>query len=175
MTQGRFPNKLKSAIVIPIFKKGDSTHAENYRPISILSNISKIFEKVMYKRIYNFLESHNIISDTQFGFRQNHSTEHALIHFVDFVTKALEDDQHSVGVYLDTKKAFDSVNHSLLLKKLIKYGIRGKCAELIEDYLKGRTQKVKIGNSLSTPKDITCGIPQGSVLGPLLFMYINDS
>ena len=175
MTQGRFPNKLKSAIVIPIFKKGDSTHAENYRPISILSNISKIFEKVMYKRIYNFLESHNIISDTQFGFRQNHSTEHALIHFVDFVTKALEDDQHSVGVYLDTKKAFDSVNHSLLLKKLIKYGIRGKCAELIEDYLKGRTQKVKIGNSLSTPKDITCGIPQGSVLGPLLFIvYIND-
>ena len=175
LTQGRFPNKLKSAIVIPVFKSGDKTQPQNYRPISIISNISKIFEKVIYRRIYNFLESHKIISPTQFGFRKHHSTEHALIHCVDFVTKALEDNKHSLGVYLDTRKAFDSVNHSILVKKLTKYGIRGKCAELIEDYLSGRTQKVKINDTVSKPKHVTCGIPQGSVLGPLLFIiYIND-
>ena len=94
---------------------------------------------------------------------------------MDFVTKALEDNKHSLGVYLDTRKAFDSVNHSILVKKLSKYGMRGKCAELIQDYLTGRTQKVKINETVSKPKHVTCGIPQGSVLGPLLFIiYIND-
>ena len=104
LQQGKFPENLKSALVIPIFKGGDKTLHQNYRPISLISNISKIIERVLHKRIYDFFESLRLISKTQFGFRKGHSTEHAVIYFMDYVTKHLENGKHVIGLYLDTKK-----------------------------------------------------------------------
>ena len=177
---GIFPDDLKIATVTPIFKAGDKTNPGNYRPISVISTISKIIEKCIYKRLMAFINNLNILSETQFGFRTKHSTEHALLNFVDFATSELEQGNNVLGIYLDIKKAFDSVNYIILFKKLDKYGIRGKPLELIKSYLSNRCQRVKLidpnGNKiLSDEKAINCGVPQGSVLGPLLFLlYVND-
>lgn len=173
--EGKFPENLKSALVVPIYKSGDKTLPQNYRPISLLSNVSKIIEIVLHKRIYDFLESENLISKTQFGFRKGHSTEYAVIYFMEYVTKQLKDGRHVIGLYLDTKKAFDSVNHGVLLSKMSKCGLRGNCHKLVKDYLLNRTQAVRVSDSLSSYRNIKCGIPQGSVLGPLLFLiFLND-
>ena len=173
--QGVFPNALKMAQVIPIHK-GDEKHlAQNYRPISILNCISKLLERLMQKRLYKFLEKHDLMYPLQFGFRRKHSTNQALIEVTEKIKEALDSGQTSLGIYLDIKKAFDTVNHNIMLKKMYHYGIRGTVYNWFKSYLSHRTQYVKVNGCNSHIDTIQTGVPQGSVLGPLLYiMYVND-
>ena len=172
---GIFPDLCKVAKVIPVFKKDDPLNCLNYRPISLLPVFSKIFEKVIYKRMYEYLEKNKLIYNCQFGFRANHSTNHALISMTEKL-KTLLDSKHIVaGVYIDLEKAFDTVNHEILCDKLNYYGLRGKINQLIKSFLSNREQFVYINGYESPKEKVTYGVPQGSTVGPLLFLlYIND-
>ena len=161
--KGIFPDELKIAKVIPIFKSGNKDLIENYRPISILSVFTKVFEKVMYKHLINFVDKNDILYNYQFGFRKQHSIKHAVITLVEKITTALDKDKIVVGCFLDLKKAFDTVNHRILISKLRKYGIRGHILQWFESYLKNRKQFVRIKNFKSQIKSIACGVPQGSI------------
>ena len=175
LTYGKVPLKLKIAKVVPIYKKGPKESLNNYRPISLLTSISKILERLVYKRTLRFLISCKILSNSQFGFRQKHSTTHALLSFIDKVAHAIDDMSHTIGVFLDFSKAFDTIDHEILLYKLSHYGIRGQALAWFRDYLTARKQFVSINGQDSPMKLISCGVPQGSLLGPLLFiLYIND-
>ena len=172
---GVFPSVLKTAKVVPVFKKDSKLNYSNYRPISLLSNIEKMLEKLMYKRLYAFLDYNNIIYDLQFGFRQQYSTSHALINITENIRKALEDGNIGCGVFVDLQKAFDTVDHQILLAKLNHYGIRGVSNDWFKSYLSIHNQYVSINGYESGFAAINCSVPQGSVLGPLLFLlYIND-
>ena len=172
---GQVPEQMKIAKVIPLFKKGDHLDTSNYRPISLLSTLSKILERIIYKRTMNFLKTHNVLTNSQFGFRKNHSTIHALLNFVDKVAHAIDDYSHMIGIFLDFSKAFDTINHKILLYKLSHYGIRGKALEWFRNYLSNRKQYVSLNQNNSSMEEIENGVPQGSLLGPLLFIvYIND-
>ena len=173
---GIYPDNLKVARVIPIYKnKGSMLQCNNYRPISLLSNINKIYEKIMYTRVYNFLHIHNCIYDLQFGFREYHSTNHALLNLTEHIREALDNNSFACGIFIDLQKAFDTVDHSILLKKLHYYGIRGLTNDWFGSYLTNRKQFVSINGFQSEIKTMKFGVPQGSVLGPLLFLvYIND-
>jgi hypothetical protein len=142
LSQGFFPNEMKIAKVVPLFKSGDSQHVTNYRPVSILPLFSKMFEKLMFNRLHNFIESNNLIYEYQFGFRTKYSTNLALIILIDKILSAIDSGNLVIGVFLDLKKAFDTVNHNILLNKLQKYGIRGKALDWLTDYLRDRKQYV---------------------------------
>ena len=175
LSSGVYPDKLKIAKVIPIFKKGTKTSVNNYRPISILSSINKIFEKILYSRLINYIDKFQLLYKYQYGFRKNHSTDHALIELVDQIRFSIDNNQMTCGIFVDLSKAFDTVNHQILLGKLEHYGIRGKALELFKSYLSERKQYVQVNNCNSQTRSISCGVPQGSVLGPLLFLiFIND-
>jgi len=175
LSNGIFPSKLKIAKVIPLFKNGDSRIISNYRPISLLSVFSKILEKLMFVRLMSFFNRYNILYDYQFGFRKNYSSALALIEVTNMIYKCLDKEEYVIGLYLDLRKAFDTVNHDVLLSKLFHYGVRGHLYDWFVSYLSGRVQFTVINSHKSNILPISCGVPQGSILGPLLFLiYIND-
>ena len=166
---------MKSAEIVPIFKKGDRTKESNYRPISLLSPFSKILERHIYNNIYKFITKHKILHNYQYGFREGSSTELALAHLTEELAVKVQNGETICSVFLDLTKAFDTVNHSILLSKLYRYGIRGVPAKLLTDYLSNRTQQTRVNGTKSKFENITCGVPQGSILGPLFFiLYVND-
>ena len=169
---GIFPASLKIAKIIPIYKSGDKTDVSNYRPISILSPISKILEKLIHVRTINFFNKHSVLLPTQYGFRANHSTSHALTDVLTSLYDNINDEKYTALLLLDLKKAFDTVNHKTLLTKLEHYGIRGPTLDLFASFLTNRFQYVSLENHQSNLKKINYGVPQGSVLGPLLFTFI---
>jgi hypothetical protein len=172
---GNFPDKLKIARVVPLFKKGDDTDVNNYRPISLLTAISKIFEKAGFLQIYNYFHSNKLFHKGQYGFLPQRSTELAALEFIDRISLEFEKKLNPFTLFMDLSKAFDTLDHNILLHKLQYYGIEGTSLQWFASYLSNRKQYVDINNTKSDYATLTTGVPQGSILGPLLFLiYVND-
>ena len=175
ITEGHFPTSLKIAEVVPIFKSGGKTISTNYRPISLLSAFSKLFEQYMATQLMHFFNKHQTLHNLQYGFRQGSSTELAVANICEDLSNAIDGGSINCTAFIDLAKAFNTVNHDILCKKLDKYGIRGEPLRLIESYLASRWQYTTTNNVKSALMEINVGVPQGSSLGPLLFLvYIND-
>ena len=159
LEKGIVPSSLKIARVVPVYKSGDKDSVKNYRPISILPCLSKVLEKLMFTRLYSFLVKHNLLYDYQFGFLPGRSTSQAILHFVNQVTEAFEKNQYVSGIFLDLSKAFDTLDHNILLNKLEHYGVRGIPLDWFKSYMNNRYQFVGINNVNSSRKSITCGVP----------------
>ena len=180
LSSGVFLEKMKLAKIVPLFKGKEEDMVVNYRPISLLMTISKVLEKIMYNRMYGFLSHNNIFFDSQYGFQSKRSCEHAIMEMVGHVLQAKNEGKHSMGVFLYLSKAFDTLDHPVLIAKLERYGIRGNMLDWFKSYLSGRSLVAKISNSTnvttySEKYDVTFGTAQGSCLGPLLFIiFCND-
>ena len=176
ITTGKFPTKWKVASVTPIYKgKGCKSEISNFRPISVLPVLSKVFERHIATSLRSHLKENNLLYGLQSGFRKSFSTETALIRLLDQLLFDLDENRVSALVFVDYRKAFDLIDHSILIKKLYSYGIRGQFLELFESYFSDRSQRVNVGGVKSAIRHIDYGVPQGSILGPLLFtVFTND-
>ena len=163
------------ARIVPLYKKNSKTNVGNYRPISVLSVISKVFEKVVFMQLSDYLSENGLLYEFQSGFRSSYSTDTCLIHLTDYIKLENDKGNFTGMVLLDLQKAFDTVDHTILLNKLKWLGADDLTVQWFRSYLTGRTQVTDIGGTMSEPKGVTCGVPQGSILGPLLFLlYVND-
>ena len=172
---GIFPDDLKTVQIIPLFKKGDTLHIDNYRPISLLTCFSKIFKKAIFTRFFNFLDKNSVLIPSQYGFCPNRSFTHAILDIVPTTYHNINNKKHTGMVMLDLTKEFDTVCHKRLLLKLGHCGVRGTAYNLLQSYLSNRSQYVSIVNINSNLRNVKMGVSQGSVLGPLLFLiYINE-
>ena len=172
---GKIPMQWKEAVIVPIPKDGNPTLVENYRPISLLPLPSKILEKIVHRNLIEYLDENNILSDKQGGYRKGCSTVNTIGKLTDDILRDRNVGKETLAVFIDLKKAFDTVHHSILLKKCDRYGIRGKPLIWLENYLSGRRQCTFANNVKSEKLDISYGVPQGSILGPLLFLlYVNE-
>ena len=172
---GIFPKILKKAIVLPLFKNGDPEIMSNYRPISILPTLSKIIEKCLKSRLLHYFGSHNLFNQVQFGYQNNISTQDAILHVTEKIYDNLHEKLSTLAVFIDFSKCFDTLNRNILLRKLEAYGIRGIPLQLFESYLSDRYQAVKVNDTVSSFKLVNTGVPQGSVLGPILYLiYVNE-
>ena len=172
---GTCPDRLRIAKVIPLFKKGNNSLFENYRPISLLPSFSKNFERIFFNQLYDYFHTNNLFYNNQYGFRKMHSTEPASVELIDRIQQQLDTKADPFTIFLDFSKAFDTIDHNILLPKLSYYGIQDKALNLFKDYLSNRTQYALMDKISSTSRKIYTGVPQGSILGPILFIiYINE-
>ena len=173
LKDGLFPNKLQQADVSPVFKKDDDLNKENYRPVSILLHMSKVFQIIFYKQIDRFMTSKFLLF--LYGFRKNHNFQYSLLKMIEVWKENIDKGNEIAVILMDLSKAFDTINHSLLLAKLEAYGFSMTSLKLMQSYLCNRFQRTSVNASFSNWKKIETGFPQGSILGPLLFnIFLND-